>query len=90
MLSALIAADKECTDQRDIMPDKALRPIGTVSKEWSECEHSTELPHWIYWKVDGYAEVFRGRRGSVLLYERCESVVGIEKEEYDGKIGAEK
>ncbi len=74
MISALISAEKECTERVDVNPDKALRPIGTVFKEWNECKCSTELPHWVCWKVIGYIDSFRGRVGNTLLYERMEEI----------------
>lgn len=77
-IECLINAEKECTKREDIRPDKALRPIGTVFKEWTECETSTELPHWTWWEVVAYRQSFRGRRGNTLLYERCEEIKGIE------------
>ncbi len=82
MKEALIRAEKECTESRDIEPEKVLRPIGTVFKEWVEHKSSTEVDGWAYYKVDEHIQVFRGRRGKVLLYGRCESIVGIEEIEY--------
>ena len=78
MIECLIAAEKECTEREDVCPDKVLRPIGTVFKDWSECKTSTELPHWSWWEVVAYMQVFRGRRGNTLLYERHEEIKGIE------------
>ena len=67
MIEALISAEKECTERVDVNPDKVLRPLGTTFREWSKCLTSTELAHWITWKVIGYIHSFRGRRGNVLL-----------------------
>lgn len=74
MLESLIKAEKECTEQRDVNPDKVLRPIGTLFKEWIKNDNSTELPHWAVWEVCGYMEIYRGRRGNVLLYQRSEEI----------------
>jgi hypothetical protein len=75
MKESLIAAERECTEQVDIKPDKLLRPIGYVFKEWADCLTTTDLPHWILWEIVGYMEVYRGRRGNKLLFERCEEVL---------------
>ena len=77
MIECLIKAEKECTERVDVNPDKVLRPIGTIFKEWTECECSTELPHWVTWKVVGYIQSFRGRRGDTLLYERMEEIQSV-------------
>ena len=77
MIEALIKAEKECTERVDVNPDKVLRPIGTTFREWNECLTSTDLPHWIIWKVVGYLQEFRGRRGDVLLYERMEEIQSV-------------
>ena len=82
MIEALIKAAKECIDSIDVNPNKTLKPIGAVFKEWAECPCSTGLPHWIYWKVDEYTKVFRGRSGNTMRYERAESIVGISESEY--------
>ena len=74
MIEALIKAEAECTERLDINPDKVLRPIGSTFKEWNECLTSTDLPHWVTWEIMGYMEVFRGRRGNTLLYERMEEI----------------
>ena len=74
MIEALISAEKECTEREDVNPDKVLCPLGTTFREWSECLTSTELAHWVTWKVIGYIQSFRGRRGNVLLYERMEEI----------------
>lgn len=74
MFECMIAAEKECTEHEDIKPDKVLRPIGTTWREWFEPKDSTDLPHWITWKVIGYIETYRGQRGNTLLYERMESI----------------
>lgn len=81
MIEALIRAEKECAEEIDIDPDKVLRPIGTVFREWDECLMITELPHWIHWEVIGYSETFKGRRGNVLLYERHEELRSVETDE---------
>ena len=80
---SLIAAARECDQERDVAPNKVLRPIGAVSKEWCESQYSTELPQWIYWKVVEHIHTFVGRRGKTLLYKRNEVVQGIDKEEFD-------
>ncbi len=77
MIESFIAAEKECTERVDIKPNKTFRPIGTVFKEWNECSTSTDLPHWTWWRVKGYMQVYRGRRGNTLLYERHEEIEGI-------------
>lgn len=77
MIECLIAAERECTEQRDISPNKVLRPIGATFKEWTEDMCSTDLPHWITWEVVGYMQVYRGREGDVLLYERCEEIKSV-------------
>ena len=77
MLEVFIKAKKECTKRRDVKPDKVLRPIGTTFKEWIEPETSTDLPHWIHWKVVRHIQSFRGRSGDTLLYERHEEIQGI-------------
>ena len=77
MIEALIAADRDCTESIDILPNKVLRPIGYVFKEWNDCPTSTDLPHWMFWEVAGYMQVFRGRRGDKLMYERCEEIKGF-------------
>lgn len=77
MIECLIAAERECTKQADINPDKVLRPIGATSKVWNECLNSTDLPHWTTWKVVGYIQSFRGRSGDTLLYERMEEVESV-------------
>ena len=74
MIESLIAAEKECTERVDINPNKVLSPIGTIFKEWIECESSTELPHLVWWEVVGYLSSFRGCRGNILLYERMEEI----------------
>lgn len=74
MIGALIKAEKECTERVDVNPDKVLRPIGTTFREWTECLCSTELPHWVTWKVVDYFQSFRGCRGNTLLYERMEEI----------------
>ncbi len=74
MIESLIKAGQKCTKEVDIHPEKVLRPIGTVFREWNECLASTDLPHWIYWKVIGYGETFVGRHGNVLRYERHEVI----------------
>ena len=79
MIDLLIKAEKECTDRVDVSPDKVLRPIGSTFREWIECSVSTDLPHWVTWEVVGYFQSFRGRRGSVLFYERMEEI-GIKDE----------
>jgi len=81
LVQALINAERECTEHRDIVPDRVLRPIGTIFKEWSECTNSTDLPHWIWWKVTGEHQTFVGRRGDIGLYERHEEIQGIEEPE---------
>lgn len=77
MIESIIASEKKCTEQIDILPDKTLRPIGTVFKEWIECLCSTDLPHWTWWEVVGYMKVWRGTG----RYERCEEIQGIDKPE---------
>ena len=77
MIECLIKAERECTKRVDVSPDKVLRPIGTTFKEWNECLTSTDLPHWVTWKVIGYFECFRGRRGDTLLYERMEEIQSV-------------
>lgn len=67
---SLIAAEKKCTEQIDIAPDKVLRPTGYVFKEWNDCLDSTDLPHWMFWEVVGYMKVWRG----IGRYERCEEI----------------
>ena len=74
MIECLIAAEKECTEHLDVNPDKVLRPIGAVFRQWIEPISSTELPHWINWRVKAHGQTFRGRRGDTLLYERHEEV----------------
>ena len=74
MIECLINAEKECTERVDVNPDKVLRPIGTIFREWNECLCSTELPHWVTWKVVGYLQSFRARYGNTLLYERMEEI----------------
>ena len=83
MIEALIAAYKECTEQRDIKPDKVLRPVGTVFKSWCDDPCSTDLPHWVWWRVKGYMESFRQRHDYVLFYERMEEIEGIDEPEHD-------
>ena len=82
MIEAMIEAYKECTEEADVAPDKVLRPLGSVFKTWAECECSTELPHWIYWKVDEHIRTFKGRYGKTLRFERNESIVSIPEKEY--------
>ena len=77
MIECLIAAEKECTEQVDVIPGKVLRPIGTTFKEWNECSCSTGLPHWITWKVIGYIQSYRGRSGDTLFYERMEEIQSV-------------
>ena len=74
MIECLIKAEAECTKRVDVNPDKVLRPIGTTFREWNECINSTELPHWVNWRVIGYIQSYRGRRGDTLLYERMEEI----------------
>ena len=78
MIEALISADKECTKRRDIAPDKVLRPIGTIWREWIEPNAFTELPGWMYWRVKGYVEVFKWREGDTIYYERHEEIEATE------------
>ena len=70
----MIAAEKECTSRQDVKPDRVLRPIGTRFKEWIKCENTTTMPHWTTWKVVGYIESYKGRKGNTLLYERNEEL----------------
>ncbi len=79
MIESAIKAEKECTEEEDIEPDKVLRPIGTVFRVWIEPQWSTELPHWAYWEVVRYITSYCGRKGNILLYERHEEIRGIEK-----------
>ena len=74
MIECLISVEKECTERVDVNPEKVLRPIGTTFQEWNECLSSTEPAHWVNWKVVGYIQSFRGRRGDVLLYEKMEEI----------------
>lgn len=78
MIQALRNAERECTERRDIKPDKMLRSIGTTFKTWNECVGSTEIPHWAWWRVKGYMRSFRGRNGNAILYERMEEIEGID------------
>ena len=71
---SLIKAEKEGAVWVDYMPKKALRPIGTAFKEWNECLGSTDLPHWMTWKVVGYLKSFVSRSGGTLFYERHEEI----------------
>lgn len=75
---SIIDAFNQCTEKEDIKPDKVLRPIGTTFKEWAECSTTTDLPHWINWKVVGHMESIVGRRGNTLLYERNEEIESFE------------
>lgn len=83
MIEALIEAERECTERVDVCPEKVLRPIGFVFKDWCESLSSTKPPHWIYWKIDEHCTTFQGRHGDKLLYERCESLISISEEEYE-------
>ncbi len=74
-------AHEECTEQRDIYPAKKLRPIGDTFRTWNGCENSTDEAHWVWWKVKGYMESFRGRSGNILMYERMEEIEGIDPPE---------
>lgn len=74
MIDVMIRAENECTDKEDIHPDKVLRPIGFTFKEWVDELCSTDIPHWMWWKIVGHIEAFVGRRGDVLLYERNEAI----------------
>ena len=74
MIECLIKAEKECTFRVDVNPDKVLRPIGTTFKEWNECPNSTDVPHWMTWKVAGYITSYKGRSGNTLFYERMEEI----------------
>lgn len=74
IIESLVAAEKECTEQVDIAPEKVLRPIGTKFKDWIESINSTDLPHWSYWVVVAHVQSFRGRRRNALLYERMEEI----------------
>lgn len=74
MIETLIRAEAECTEWTDAYPDKVLRPIGTIFKEWCEDICSTELAHWICWEVVGYMKSFSGRSGNEILYERMEEI----------------
>ncbi len=61
MIEAIIAAEKRYTgEQVDVKPDKVLKPIGYVSKEWTECLNTTDLPHWTFWEVIGEFKSWRG------------------------------
>ncbi len=77
MIEALIKAEKECTKRIDINPDKILRPIGTTFREWIEPFSSTKLPYWVTWRIIGYIEEFKGRRGDMICYERMEEIESI-------------
>jgi len=70
----LIKTEAECSGRVNVNPDKVLLPIGSTFKRWMEDGTSTDLPHWVEWEVVGYVEVFRGRRGDALCYERCEEI----------------
>jgi len=74
MIESLIKAEKECSKRVDLKPDKVLQPIGATFKEWSDCISSTDAPHWVTWKVIGYIQSYRGRRGDTLFYERMEEI----------------
>ncbi len=78
MIEALIKAERECTSAVDVLPEKVLRPIGTIFREWLEDIRSNDLPHWISWRVKGYGETYRGRRGDTILYERHEELESFE------------
>lgn len=77
MIECLIKAEKECTERVDVNPGKVLRPIGATFKEWTECINSTDIPHWVTWKVIGYIHSYRGRSGNTLFYERMEEIQSI-------------
>ena len=79
MIEAIKAAYRECTNRVNICPDKVLRSIGTVFKEWIDDPCSTDLPHWTWWEVVGHFESFAGRNGDTLLYERHESHECVEE-----------
>lgn len=66
---SLISAHRECTEWRDVAPDKEIR-IGHIFKEWIDDKSSTALPHWVWYEVVGEMEVFRYRRGNIAYYER--------------------
>ena len=70
----LISSEKEFTDWKDINPNKVLRPIGTIFKEWIENITSTEPARFYTWEVVGYFQSYRGRRGNIGLYERMEEI----------------
>lgn len=74
MIECVEKAKRECTSREDIKPDKDLRPIGSTTEEWIERSGSTEPDGWVTWRVIGDDEVYKGRRGNTLLYERCEVV----------------
>ena len=78
MKQALIEAERECTERWDVNPDKVLRPIGFTYRTWDECTGSTDSPRWVWWRVRGYLEEFKGRSGDVLFYERHEDIEGID------------
>ncbi|HDZ14730.1 hypothetical protein LCGC14_0844700 [marine sediment metagenome] len=79
MIEALRKAHNECLVSWDINPAKELRPAGYIFKIWAECKDSTDLPHWLWYRVKGYFQSFRGRKGNILLYERMEEIEGIDK-----------
>ena len=74
MIEPLLKASRECTKSEDIAPTKILRPIGTTFYEWVECKFTTELPHWLTWKVVGVIEEYKGRRGNTMLFERMNEI----------------
>lgn len=83
MIESLIAAEKECTKREDVNPAKVLRPIGTIMKEWTDCPFSTDLPHWIYWRIKGYLNSYRGRHGDTLFFERMEEIESLNSDEIE-------
>ena len=74
LADSLIKAEQDGAVWVDCKPDKVLRPIGTIFKEWNECISSTELPHWVVWKVVGHVESVVSLCGGTLLFERYEEV----------------
>ena len=75
---SLINAHKECTEWRDVSPGKEIL-IGRIFKDWVECLSSTDLPHWVWYKVVGVLEVFRYRKGNVGYYERFGEIRAVDE-----------
>lgn len=74
MIEAIIEAEKNYTGpQVDVKPDKVLKPMGYVFKEWYDCPSSTELPHWTFWEVTGEFQSWRGPG----RYERMNEIMRL-------------